>query len=252
MAFRTHSMVPKDVEAWADLVPESHQLPVFRFDSVNLKLANLRAFVATLNNSPNKNKNSYTQQILREAAEVDQLFYNWANTLPESWFPVRITRDQRISPSLQLYQEHCDVYKSLFLASTWNKLRLSQIEVQSIIVNCLNQEPATPSNLARLEMSEQNIQQLADDICASVPFCLGDRMKPGRTGDPGVKYPRVPGRPSVMDHYQTGPAMGGWALLQPLGQLMKMKITLREGQKGWLAGQIARTARIYNIAMPKG
>jgi hypothetical protein len=43
--------------------------------------------------------------------------------------------------------------------------------------------------------------------------------------------------------------MGGWSLLIPLGMLAKMPIPLRQGQKQWLAEQMARTARIYNIPM---
>jgi len=152
-----------------------------------------------------------------------------------------------MSMGLQLYQDYCDIYATLFLSSIWNKLRISQIQVNITMLLCLAELPPTPSNLANQNTCRQTIQQLADDICASVPFFLGDRLKPGRTGDGCVQYPRAPGRPPVKDHYHTGPTMGGWSLLLPLGTLAKMKIPLRDGQRRWIAGQMARTARVYNI-----
>ena len=185
--------------------------------------------------------------------DVDMRFYKWSQSVPENWDPIRITRDGNMSPGLQLYQDYCDVYSTVFLSTLWNKLRISQIQVKSIMLSCLAKLPPTPSNLADQDICRQAIQQLADDICAGVPFYLGDRIKAGRTGDGCVTYPCVPGRPPIKDHYHTGPTMGGWSLLLPLVTLTKMRIPLRNGQRGWIAGQMARTARIYNIAnFPSG
>jgi len=185
--------------------------------------------------------------------DIDRRLYNWSQSIPDSWVPTRIFRDESMSPGLQLYQDYCDVYLTLFLTSIWNKLRISQIQVKLLILSCLAGLPPTPSILANQDVCRQIIQQLADDICASVPFFLGDRVKPGRTGDGCVQYPCVPGRPPVKDHYHTGPTMGGWSLLLPLGTLTKMNIQLRDGQRGWIAGQMARTARIYSITtFPSG
>jgi hypothetical protein len=247
-AFRTYSTVPPDVETWADYVPVAEQIPAFRFDTINMRIANLRASLPNFIYSPPSNSRTFEiQKAIMEGIEIDKRLCEWSKNLPESWTPIRITREHGISPTLQLYQDYCDVYKGMFLASTWNKLRLSQIEVKHIFLTCLSQQPQTPRNIGHQEVYEQEIQTLADDICASIPFYLGDRMKPGRTGDADVNYPQAPGRPPVMDHYQTGPAMGGLAIIQPLGSLVKMNIKLRSGQRQWLAGQMARTARIYNI-----
>jgi len=195
--------------------------------------------------------------IYKEAMDIDSRFYSWSQSIPDSWVPIRVFRDDDMSPGLQFYQDYCDIYSTLFLTSIWNKLRISQIEVNLTMLSCLSELPPTTSNSENQDVCRQIIQQLADDICASVPFYLGDRMKPGRTGDGCVQYPRAPGRLPVKDHYHTGPTMGGWSLLLPLGKLLKMKIPLREGQRGWIAGQMARTTRIYNIpkfpsVSPKG
>jgi hypothetical protein len=240
------------VQDWADIIPESEQLPGFRFDTINLDLANLKAKALPLIELPSSEFRDFQiQQLIKEASEIDRRLTEWPNSIPEAWIPIRVSVEDIISPTLQLYQDHCDVYKTLFLASLWNKFRLSQIELRVSVLSCLEHQPPTFANNKRQQGCEEGIQGLADDICASVPYYIGDRMRPGRRGEPGVNYPQVPGRPPIMDHYHTGPAMGGWGLIAPLGALLRMKIQLRPGQREWLGGQMARTARIYNIVTLK-
>jgi hypothetical protein len=240
------------VQVWADLIPLSEQLPGFRFDTINLDLANLKAATLALVESPTSDSRDFQiQQLIKKAADIDKRLGEWPNSLPESWIPVRVFAKDITSTTLQLYQDHCDVYKTLFVASMWNKLRLSQIELRAAVLSCLDHQPPTYANNKRRQGCDEAIQDLADDICASIPYYIGDRMRPGRRGDPGVHYPQVPGRPPIMDHYTTGPSMGGWAILAPLATLLKMKVKMRLGQKEWLGGQMARTARIYNIVPPK-
>lgn len=186
---------------------------------------------------------------MKKASDIDRRFSVWPDTLPESWVPIRVPSKDMNSPTLQLYQDHCDVYKTLFVANTWNKLRLSQIQLRLAVISCLDHQLPTFANNKRRIGCEEGIQELADDICACVPFCIGDRMRPGKRGEQGVKYPQVPGRPPIMDHYHTGPTMGGWGIVAPLASLLKMNIKMRPGQKQWLAGQMARTARIYNLEL---
>lgn len=253
---RNGTFVPPDVETWINVVPESEQLPVHRLDTITLELANLRASLNSLvkpsiQSSLSDYRMTRISELVDEAISIDTQLYDWTDSLPSSWVPIRITRDNYIKPTLQLYHDYCDTYITFFLASVWNKLRLTIIEARIVILTCLSVQPQDdPSITIQQQYYIKSIQQLADDICASIPFYLGDRMKPGRAGDGNVTYPCAPGRPQVTDHYQGGPTMGGWGILQPLGQLAKMPIRLRDGQRGWIAGQMARTARIYNIALP--
>jgi hypothetical protein len=68
-----------------------------------------------------------------------------------------------------------------------------------------------------------------------------------RPEDEIVNYPHAPGRPVTKDHYKSGPAMGGWSILLPLGTVFGMKIETRAGQRQWIAVQMARISRIYGI-----
>ena len=117
------------------------------------------------------------------------------------------------------------------------------------MISCLGQDRPTPGNVEQCDAYQFGIQQAVDYICASVPFNLGDRMQ---AEDKDVQYPHAPKRPVPKDHYQSGPAMGGWSLLQPLGAVWGMKIQLRNGQKQWIGDQMARIARIYGIKRGKG
>lgn len=240
------------MQQWAALLPASEELPGVRLDGINLDLANLRATTQSITKMPPSHNEAYLiPSLLEDAADLEQRLAQWHESIPDSWLPTRISAPDEITPTLQLYQDYCDVYKSMFVASLWNKLRLSQISVRFTVLALLDYQPATSVNIKKRLHSQSGIQQIADDICASVPYYIGDRMRPGRAGEPRINYPRVPGRPPIMDHYQTGPALGGWALILPLSTLIRMRISLRGGQRDWIRGQMGRTARIYNINLAK-
>ncbi|KAG9240231.1 hypothetical protein BJ878DRAFT_546471 [Calycina marina] len=247
-SLRNAVSVPIDVQGWGNIVSENEQIPVFRLDGINLELANLQASALSAIRYQHPHRSNQLMELNREAIDIERQLFKWSQSIPAIWDPIRIYRHQGVAPGLQLYQDHCDTYQTLFLSTLWNRLRSSYIDVKNIMLLCLAELPPALTNLATQNACRESIQQIADDICAGVPFFLGDRIKPGRTGDGDVQYPWAPGRTPVKDHYQTGPTMGGWALLIPLGTLMEKDIPLREGQRKWIAGQMARTAKIYNIA----
>lgn len=246
-ALRSTSSIADDVRQWGELLPESEQIPPVRLDSINLDLANLRAATYNLSRSSPSEDQFHIDHLLAQASDIDRRLAQWPDGIPDIWLPTRITTAEGITPTLQLYQDYCDVYKTMFVASLWNKLRLSQIETRLAVLTLLDYLPPSQLNTTKQYRCLHGIQQIADDICASVPYYIGDRMRPGRAGEPGIHYPCVPGRRPIMDHYQTGPALGGWALIMPLSSLLKLRVQLRQGQKEWIQGQVARTARIYNL-----
>lgn len=65
------------------------------------------------------------------------------------------------------------------------------------------------------------IHQLADGICANVPYFLGSqfdsvRMKPGL-----VEYPFAEARPVTFTHTVCAPLMGAWFMLAYLRNLVR-------------------------------
>jgi hypothetical protein len=247
--------MPRGIETWSELAPESDQIPTVRLDTVLVDLANMQAYaLQLLQNSkiPPGVRFSRLMQTISYLSDIDDRLTAWARSLPPSWVPIRVSGKEYIPPNIPqagLYQPYCDIYTSIFIASLWNKQRLAQIRAKAIIINCLSQEKVTLNNIKQREACQLGIQHAVDYICASVPFNIGDRMQPE---DKNVHYPHAPGRPVPKDHYQTGPAMGGWSLLQPLGAVWAMKIKLRDGQRQWIGGQMARIARIYGIRRGQG
>lgn len=247
--------MPRGVETWSELAPDSDQIPSVRLDTINVDLANMQAYTLQLLQDvtmPPGVRFSRLMQTTIYLSDINDRLAAWSRELPSSWVPIRVSGKEYIPPNIPqagLYQPHCDIYTSIFISSLWNRQRLSQIRARSLILSCLAQQAATPSNMKQREACQLGIQQAVDYICASVPFNIGDRMQPQ---DKIVHYPHAPGRPVPKDHYQTGPAMGGWSMLQPLGALWGMKLKLRDGQKQWITGQMARIARIYGIRRGQG
>ena len=60
-----------------------------------------------------------------------------------------------------------------------------------------------------MSASRNLIQHLVGDICACIPFHLGDRIKTGSIGDKKVAYPHAVGEEVRESHYQMAPVQGG-------------------------------------------
>jgi hypothetical protein len=242
--------VEYDPGEWAN-IPQYTVLPAnSSLDGINLNLARLQAAIpqdfATGSNSTTLD----IKDIIQAARGIDRQLIEWSGTLPLPWLAIRVTGEDSIPPSVGqagLYQSHCHVYKSIQIAYLWNRQRLSRIRAQKIMLTQLLLQEPSLSNRMSQGSCQNTIQQLADDICATIPFYLGDRTKPGRIGDRNVEYPHARGSPIPETHYQIAPAMGGHQLLGALGTLLRDNIILRNGQKQWIGGQLTRLARIYNI-----
>lgn len=93
------------------------------------------------------------------------------------------------------------------------------------------------------------MQKLADDICASVPFFLGTKIRTGTDDEPDVEYPYTTSKASKA--LRRGVAgSGGYNLTEPyhapLNSVLAVQ-TLRAGQKEWVFAQLARIAHLYAL-----
>jgi hypothetical protein len=115
------------------------------------------------------------------------------------------------------------------------------------MLNLLSRFPSLSTVTDDISTRRHRIQQEADDICACVPYHIGDRNAPGAVGDKRVTYPHPIGVPTPLPHYLHATAIGGYQLLDALAALVSMTVPLREGQREWIGGQIMRVFKIYNI-----
>lgn len=240
--------VPSNVSAWAAMTQDVPKTPGFRLDDLNVEVANLQAVASRLDSDTAAHDLSILG-ILNKATELDQRLLVWTSTLPDDWTPTRVSGPDSIPQSVRdagLYQDHCDVYKSIFIANMFNSHCCSRIKLQLTILACLkhlNSDSFDTASVTALEI----IQELADTMCASIPYHLGDRTTSGYLDDKTVQYPRIGGLPVPEDHRVGAAAYGGWFLASRLLELLSSSVPLRVGQRQWIGGQMYRVRRIYVI-----
>ena len=183
-------------------------------------------------------ENSWAPCLLSKAKEVDSSLALWPETIPPSWLP-RIVSSKTVPPSVRdagLYDKYCHVYPDVLVATTWNEWRSARLKVLALIARYQPEDLVTAS-----------IQRLVDDICASVPFLLGDRIELTPMYLARNIYPSAEGQPLPKGHHQNAAAFGGWYILTPLRETTKVATYLREGQLDWVLGQMKRLAGIYGV-----
>ena len=247
-ALRSSEAIPPAVIAWANMTPDVTKTPALRLDELNMELANFQAVVSRLDGSTPA-QDASTLSLLENAMQLDQRLIAWMTTVPDSWLPIRVSGleciPQRVR-SAGLYQDYCDIYRSIFVADVINSQRCSRIRVHLIILACLEHLDKEDGDTA-LAISLGVIQELADDICACIPYQLGDRMNIGRLDDKTVEYPHISGVAVPDDHRAAAAAFAGWFVTGRLAELLSPRVPLRDGQRQWIGGQMQRLKRLYAI-----
>lgn len=240
----TESVSPV-ILTWPDITSDVPVLPGHLLDEIKIELADVQAAASTLTEIPEEDLAS---SLLHQAMEIEQQLTIWLNTLPHDWTPIRLS-DSAIPQGVRdagLYQSHCDIYRSLFVADEFNHYYATRLRLQLVKLTCLH-HIAPASTAITITETEQMIQDLADTICATVPFHLGDRNSSDRI-DITVEFPRVAGRALPQNHALVAGAFGGFYLGAQLPLLLSPRVQLRPGQKAWIGGQLGRIRRICNIA----
>ncbi|RDW72732.1 Zn(II)2Cys6 transcription factor domain-containing protein [Aspergillus mulundensis] len=200
-----------------------------------------------------------------EANRLDEQLLSWAQSVPSHWQPVRLTGSE-IDPSIPTYNLTCEIYPSCQIANVWNLWRCQRLILAKITLTSLtavfHREPGDQLNLVK---SKQPLQDLVDSLCYSVPFYLGNRMKPSSMRDftdPSIVFPTSPpsdhaGYPAIHpdNHKRHLIAQGHWHIMSPLGCLLSLLSEdgqilaghLREGQADWIRGQFLRVATLLRL-----
>ena len=256
-ALRKRETISRDVFTRTSSAQNISSTPEFELEEIQFEVANLQASASRLAANL-ANKISTASEILAKANELDQRLVDWAATVPDDWNPTFCDSDSvpRSIRDAGFYQDHCSVHQSIFIANILNGQCSSRINVQLVILRCLehldnnNNNNNNPAIFATERTNARdNVQDLADTICASVPFYLGDRTTFVRIDDDEtVQYPRIgsDSTTSTTGHYRTAAAYGGMFLMQRLPELLALPLPfLRAGQREWVLGQMIRIKRIY-------
>jgi len=237
----------------ADLAAGVSQNTATRLNPICVGIARLRSDARRLF------ENSYCEddihKVFRYALEINALLESWAQSVGEDWHWVAADHFETplgLPKAMFSYRGRMDIYYDIHMAGVWNVYRTKRIIVLSIILDCVAaldlSSAGTWQNLKRVAIHK--LQELADDICGTVPLIMGTRMQLGLEGGPTIEYPYVNNQKATEGHRRSAADLGGWKLIEPYNQPLKTVANmpyLREGQKEWLLAQYARIMKIYDI-----
>ena len=188
-----------------------------------------------------------TDELLERAQAVDAGLATWPETLPLHWHPVRVSKDTIPKEVIDAgaYRDSCEVYPDIMICSTWNDWRVARLKVLRLIARLQTVSAFSRGEAGATIINE--IQQLVDGVCASIPFCLGNRTEPAPFYEADVIYPGLEARLKSKEHQKTAMAYGGWYLFSPLKESRETGPYISKEQHEWLELQLWRLARIYDI-----
>ena len=237
--------VPPDKlwDNWMEIMPCSAPN---RLTLVKSEVANLLSSAGCIFSNSHAVVDSQLLSLACSARDVQKQLMIWACTVPVEWTPKPA---QNTSPAtlskFQAYGTRMDMYPDIWVVSFWNTYRVLHITVQIVIATCWAMMKVThgvPSDSdISPETTPNTIQELVDDVCASVPFCLGDRTE----GEPdAVEYPCAEGLKVPIDRQRVAVSVSGWFLIGPITGCL-MVGGLREAQVQWLKSQLSRITKLY-------
>ena len=113
---------------------------------------------------------------LERARSVDKALVDWSTSLRPSWlYNVHNGRDVCRSPDY--YWRYVHAYGNLWICRVWNSFRTARVKLQTSIWDLM----AWATHMHGTDFSEEQsrsqdiICRMVDDVCASIPFCLGNQ-----------------------------------------------------------------------------
>lgn len=228
-----------------------------------------------------------SQRVLMEwganVKRIDEQLLVWSQKVPDYWQPLQLISGQDINSTIPTYRSVCEIYPSCQIASIWNLWRVQRLLLVKILLNTILY--MRQSELTKYQKwaadgdfveCQHIIQELADSVCYSVPFCLGNRNKMQTIADfsdPTILLPSyhllAPGDNKKSSHKQNhGLGMskeahkrhilsqGPWHIMSPLSRLLTlfseddnqlMSKFIRPGQHEWIREQFLRVSMVLRI-----
>ena len=217
-----------------------------------MEVANLLAAARVAFDPDRRTTHSQIFELSASALDVDDKLFHWADSVPQQW---NLSPAEDNSPAalakFQAYGSRMDIYPEVWVVSIWNSYRILHIAVQEIIACCavfdgmIDQVPG--STVYRIQEHTEVGQRLVNDICASIPYCLGSRVKHEAGSE--IDYPFAAGSCITNDHRKAAKALGGWYVLGSLNACLGVR-GLEEGQLRWIRSQLSRVKGFYDLDHP--
>lgn len=180
------------------------------------------------------------KEVLGEAISMDSKLQSWNYNLSEPYrymeLSIAETPFQQQPNLLPMQPKNVHVYHDIWMASLWNHYRFVRIRLLQTLTDCESRLNLTERPEAQMYGSNTNrttwedtLVKMVDDICASVPFLMGDIDAQGnlKRGSGGI-------------------ALGGYFLLWPLHIASSVKIISME-QREWIRGRLRHLGTVMGI-----
>ena len=185
------------------------QNPATRLDFLSIEVANLladaiRTAPKIIDSSDDEAQSwNCTSELLKRAQIADAGLAVWPESLPLNWLPIQVCRDSIPQEVIEagMYGDNCEIYPDIMICSTWNDWRVARLKVLRLIAEL--RRTSIFDNSESAEQVIDQMQQLVDGICASVPYCLGNRTVPAPLYDAEIVYPGLKGRLNSKEHQKT-------------------------------------------------
>ncbi|KAI4274349.1 MAG: hypothetical protein LQ337_004004 [Flavoplaca oasis] len=243
-ALKNGEPIPTNVLTWTPVIQNTSRTAEIELEAINIEVANLQVSAVQLKTPRTA---ALVPGLLAKAIELDRRLIAWTATIPDEWVPTHIWDLENIPHSIReagFYGNHCTVHRSIWTADTLNLQCISRITVGLVILTCLEHVKDPATDITRME-TLTILQSLADTVCASIPFHLGDRTEGRRIDDKNIQYPQIGDNLTPDEHYVTAAAFGGIFLMHRFVELLKVAPLLRPGQLPWILGQMGRIQKIY-------
>ncbi|KAL9040453.1 MAG: hypothetical protein Q9180_001900 [Flavoplaca navasiana] len=243
-ALKKGEPISTNVLTWTPATQNTPKTAEIELEVINIKVANLQVSAAQLKIP---GMAALAPGLMAKAIQLDEQLLAWTATIPDEWVPTYIWDLESIPQTVRqagFYGDHCTIHQSIWTAETLNVHCISRITVGLVVLSCLEHVQDATKDITRMGILT-TLQNLADTICASVPFYLGDRFEARRIDDKSIQYPHARDNPTPDGHYITAAAYGGMFLMKKLAELLKLAPFLRPGQIPWILGQMGRVRKIY-------
>ena len=174
-----HAPIPPNIREWSKAVlefetPEQATLTIL--SELSIKYSDIRSSMGSFRDY------SDSENIIPALLALDAEYAEWATRCPPQFIYTTVNLKER---SDEVFSDHYHVYSSIWAAKIWNSYRCIRILVNELLVDQLKHLLQRPK--ASIAAQDENVGayenqilaynsmllQLANEICASVPYCLG-------------------------------------------------------------------------------
>jgi hypothetical protein len=205
--------------------------------------APIRAFVGCRSLSENLRAGALLAAVLK----IDQDLIDWECAIPSDWChqPAADMSAARLA-AFQAYCTTIDIYSSVGIANTYNSFRMLRILVQTLAYEITCSYPQARASIVPSGPLDyaSTVQRLVDDICASVPYCMGTRNVGMHSSE--IHFSAAKGMVQSFADRETSVQVGAWLLRAPLKTCATSEL-IDEQQRTWIVSQMDRIDDLYDL-----